>query len=90
VDHIVTRAWRGAACQSGTVLRSPRPLAEDALLSMLVPLWQLVIAVVLLIVMAVAVWRLARRGRSRMTTAVVIAAIAVIGVNALALLLGGR
>jgi hypothetical protein len=87
VDHIVTRAWRVATCQSDTVLRAFRPLAEDALLSMLFPLWQLVIAVVVLIVMTIAVWRLARRGRSRMTTAVVVTAVVVVGINALAVLL---
>ena len=58
---------------------SPVPaLAEDALLGLLLPFWQLVIGAVVLAVLLLSVRRLARRGPSRMTTALLITAEAMI------------
>jgi hypothetical protein len=72
------------------VPRTSRILAEDALLSMLFPLWQLVIGVCVVLVVALSARRLARRGPSRMTTAVIVSGAAVLGITALGLLLNGR
>jgi hypothetical protein len=78
------------------VPEASQSVARDALLSLLFPLWQLVIAVVLVGVLAVAARRLAHRGRSRMTTAVLITgaavlatAVAILLASAPSVLLGG-
>jgi hypothetical protein len=64
----------------------PRPYAADAMLDLLLPMWQLVLgACVLLFVVGAAV-RLAGRGRSRMNTAVVVTGVAVLGVMVLGVL----
>ena len=47
-------------------MSTPPALASDALLGLLVPLWQSVIGVVVLVTVVVAVHRLIRRGPSRM------------------------
>jgi hypothetical protein len=57
----------------------PATIAADALLGMLLPFWQLVLGVVILIFLVGASVRLARRGRSRMNTAIVVTGAAVIG-----------
>jgi hypothetical protein len=59
----------------------------DGLLAMLAPVWQVVIGGCVLVVVVAASARLARRGRSRMTTALMVTgaaaiALAVIGVLA--------
>jgi hypothetical protein len=64
-----------------------RQSATETLLSMLFPFWQLVIGVVVLVVCVAAALQLVRRGRSRMRFAVLVAGAAVVGVNAVALLL---
>ncbi|MFC0098193.1 hypothetical protein ACFFKH_11705 [Micromonospora marina] len=63
-------------------------VAEDALLGLLLPFWQLVIGAVVLAVLLLSVRRLARRGPSRMTTALLITAGAIAGIAALGLLFG--
>ncbi|MBU8856580.1 MULTISPECIES: hypothetical protein [unclassified Micromonospora] len=69
---------------------SPVPaVAEDALLGLLLPFWQLVIGAVVLAVLLLSVRRLARRGPSRMTTALLITAGAIAGIAALGLIFGG-
>jgi hypothetical protein len=55
----------------GTVADVP-PVAADALLSLLHPAWQTLIAVCLLIVTILGLRRLAARGPARMTTAVLV------------------
>ncbi len=71
----------------------PRPgptvLAEDALLGLLLPFWQLVIGAFVLFVVLVSVGRLARRGRSRMTTALLVTAAAIAGFAVVGVLLEG-
>jgi len=62
-----------------------RVTAEDALLGLLFPIWQAVIAVCLLIVMIVAGHRLMMRGPSRMSRAIVLAGGAIVGVLMVAL-----
>ena len=59
-------------------MASTRPLAADALLDMLVPLWQLVIAVLVLVTVVVSVLRLAKRGPSRMGAAMLVVGGAVV------------
>ncbi|HEX5542865.1 MAG TPA: hypothetical protein VFX60_15110 [Micromonospora sp.] len=67
--------------------RTPTILAADALLGMLLPFWQLVIGVFVLFALGASVQRLARRGPSRMTTALLVTAGAIAGITVLSLLL---
>jgi hypothetical protein len=70
------------------VSRSPAvPLAEEALLGLLLPFWQLVIGAVVLVVVLMSLARLARRGRSRMGTALLVTATAIVGLTVLGVLL---
>ena len=62
-------------------------LADDALLSLLLPFWQLVIGVCVLIVLVVSVHRLIMRGASRMATALLVTGAAVLGSAAIGVLL---
>lgn len=64
-------------------------LAEEALLGLLMPFWQLVIGAVVLVVILVSVGRLARRGTSRMTTALLVTAGAIAGLTVIGVLLQG-
>ncbi|SCL41908.1 hypothetical protein GA0074692_6555 [Micromonospora pallida] len=68
--------------------RSPATLlAEDALLGLLLPIWQLVIALFVLFAVVASVRRLARRGPSRMTTALLVTAAAIAGLAVVGVLL---
>jgi len=62
-------------------------LADDALLSLLLPFWQLVIGICVLLVLVVSAHRLIMRGASRMTTALLVTGAAVLGSAALGILL---
>jgi hypothetical protein len=64
-------------------------MAADALLGLLLPVWQIAIGLCLAAVLVVALWRLAARGPSRMTTAMVVAGAAVLGLAAIGLLFSG-
>ncbi|MCX4389979.1 hypothetical protein OG777_24020 [Micromonospora peucetia] len=64
-------------------------LAEDALLGLLLPFWQVVIGAFVVFVVLVSVARLARRGRSRMTTALLVTAAAIAGLAVVGVLLQG-
>jgi hypothetical protein len=66
---------------------SPAPAAEEALLGLLLPFWQLVIGGFVLFVVLVSVRRLARRGPSRMTTALLVTAAAIAGFTVVGVLL---
>jgi hypothetical protein len=66
---------------------NPPALAADALTSLLLPFWQLVIGALVLVVLAISAVRLVRRGRSRMTTAMVVTGAAVVGLAAIGMLL---
>ncbi|MET8086710.1 hypothetical protein [Micromonospora sp. NPDC005197] len=63
--------------------------AEEALLGVLLPFWQLVIGAVVLVVLVLSVGRLARRGRSRMTTALLVTAVVIAGFATIGVLLEG-
>ncbi|MEV1333941.1 hypothetical protein [Micromonospora costi] len=65
------------------------PLAEEALLGLLLPFWQLVIGAFVLVVVVLSIGRLARRGRSRMTTALLVTAAAIAGFALVGVLLQG-
>ena len=69
---------------------TPMPVAADALLSLLLPFWQLVIGVFVLLMLAVSVRRLASRGRSRMTTALVVSGAAAVALAMIGFLIQGR
>lgn len=64
-----------------------RVAGEDALLGMLFPVWQIVIAVCLVIVTIVAGHKLLMRGPSRMSRGVVVAGGAIVGVVLVSFLL---
>lgn len=66
-----------------------RVFAEEALLGLIGPFWQVVIGVVVLVVLVLSVGRLARRGRSRMTTALLVTAAAIAGFAVIGVLLEG-
>jgi hypothetical protein len=61
-------------------------LASDALLDLLMPLWQLVIGVLVLVTLVVSVHRLVMRGPSRMGGAMLMVGAVVIGVAVLSYL----
>jgi hypothetical protein len=58
----------------------PAVLASDALLDLLLPLWQLVIGVLVLVTLLVSVHRLVMRGPSRMGGAMLMVGAAVVGI----------
>lgn len=64
-----------------------RFLADDGLLGLLFPFWQLVIAVCLVVVTVVSAHRLLMRGPSRMSRAIVVAGSAIVGLVVLSMLL---
>ncbi|MEU8185539.1 hypothetical protein AB0B85_32035 [Micromonospora sp. NPDC049044] len=66
-----------------------RVFAEESLLGVLLPFWQVVIGAVVLVVLVLSVGRLARRGKSRMTTALLITAAAIAGFAVIGVLLEG-
>ncbi|MEU5566554.1 hypothetical protein [Micromonospora musae] len=68
---------------------SAAPLAEEAVLGLLLPFWQLVIGAFVLVVVVLSIGRLARRGPSRMTTALVVTAAAIAGFALVGVLLQG-
>jgi hypothetical protein len=63
--------------------------ATDSLLSMLLPFWQLVIGCCVVGVLVAAGVRLARRGRSRMRTALFVVGGAIVALAFLGILAGG-
>ncbi|SCG38510.1 hypothetical protein GA0070609_0588 [Micromonospora echinaurantiaca] len=64
-------------------------LAADPLLGLLLPFWQLVIGAFVLFVVLVSIARLARRGPSRMSTALLVTAAAIAGFAVVGVLLQG-
>ncbi|MEV4546253.1 hypothetical protein [Micromonospora echinaurantiaca] len=64
-------------------------LAADPLLGLLLPFWQLVIGAFVLFVVLVSIARLARRGPSRMSTALLVTAAAIAGFALVGVLLQG-
>jgi hypothetical protein len=63
---------------------------EDALLATLAPVWQIVIGGCVLVAVVAASARLARRGRSRMTTALLVTGAAIVGLALLGVLANGH
>jgi hypothetical protein len=64
----------------------PAVIASDALLDLLMPLWQLVIGVLVLVTLVVSVHRLVMRGPSRMGGAMLMVGAVVIGLAVLSYL----
>jgi hypothetical protein len=62
----------------------------DGLLVALAPIWQIAIGCCVLVVLVAASARLASRGRSRMTTALLVTGAAIVGLTVLGLLTDGR
>ena len=81
--------WRPVlVCESGRMPDGSLILAEDALLGLLFPFWQLVIGLCVLLAVGAAAYRLAVRGPSRMTTALLVTGGAVVGIVFLSYLAG--
>nr|WP_212821850.1 hypothetical protein [Polymorphospora rubra] len=68
---------------------TPVVLADDALLGLLLPFWQILIGIFVIIAVVVSVRRLASRGQSRMTTALLVTGSAIVGLAVLGILLQG-
>jgi hypothetical protein len=64
--------------------------SDDWLLATLAPVWQIVIGVCVLVVVIGASGRLLRRGRSRMTTALVVTGTAAVAVAVIGVLMSVR
>jgi hypothetical protein len=83
---VTGRAQLRWACHSCEVMdSSPGPAqpgqhAQDALLNLLLPFWQIASGLCVLAAVVVAGFRLARRGRSRITTALLLTGGAVLAV----------
>lgn len=79
------------ACHSGSMAATPdnppTVSAQDAVLSLLLPFWQLVIAGFVLLALVMSVRRLAGRGPSRMTTGLLITGAAIVGLAVIGVLL---
>jgi hypothetical protein len=69
---------------------APKVLVEDALSGLLLPFWQLIIGGLVLVAILGSVQRLARRGHSRMTTALLVTGGAILGVAVLGMLFQGQ
>jgi hypothetical protein len=63
---------------------------SDGLFATAAPIWQIVIGGCVLVALVAASARLARRGRSRMTTALLVTGAAVISLAVIGVLSGGR
>ena len=66
------------------------PLRADALMDQLFPLWQFLIGAVVAVVVVVVSLRLARRGRSRMGTAMIVVASGIAGLTVFSILLAAQ
>ncbi|GAA1817942.1 hypothetical protein HC028_20750 [Planosporangium flavigriseum] len=75
---------------SEEVDRATTTIAGDGLLATLAPIWQIVIGGCVLVCLVAASVRLARRGRSRMTTALLVTAAAVVSLAVIGVLTSGR
>lgn len=69
---------------------SPVPLSEDAVLGLLLPFWQLIIGTSVLVVLVASIRRLAQRGRTRMSTALLVTGGAIVGLTVIGVLLQGH
>lgn len=59
-------------------MATPPAYASDAFLGLILPLWQLVIGVLVIVAVAASVHRLAQRGPTRMSGAMLLAGAAVV------------
>ncbi len=64
--------------------------SDDGVLALVLPFWQLVIAVAVLVVLVLSVRRLARRGPSRMSTALLVTGGAILALALTGILLQGH
>jgi hypothetical protein len=68
-------------------MATPPIAAADTLAGLLEPIWQVVIGLFVLVAVVASTWRLARRGRSRMTTALLVVGGAVVGLTVIGILI---
>ena len=64
-----------------------QPLAEDALTGLLLPIWQVVIGAFVLVAVVAAIFRLAQRGPSRMSLAMLLVGGAVVCLTVIGVIL---
>ena len=69
---------------------SPAAASGDALLGMLMPFWQVVIGCCVLLALVAGTARLLRRGRSRMTNAMLVTGALIVGVAMVGVFAAGR
>ena len=65
---------------------TPPVHAADALMDLLLPLWQYTIGATVAVVVLIMALRLAKRGRSRMRTALVVTGAGIVGLTVLGIL----
>ncbi|GIJ52044.1 hypothetical protein Val02_89300 [Virgisporangium aliadipatigenens] len=65
-------------------------MSADALFGLLLPFWQLVLGVAVLVFVLGAAVKLAGRGRSRMNTAIVVTGTALLGLMAIGVIAASR
>jgi hypothetical protein len=82
-------AYPGTAA-SGQDGYAATSMATDALLATVAPIWQIVIGGCVLIALVAASARLAHRGRSRMTTALLVIGAAIVSLAVIGALTSGR
>ena len=82
--------YLGTVAPAVNVRAAPAAVTEDGLLATLAPIWQIVIGSCVLVVLIAASARLARRGRSRMTTALLVTGAAVVGLAVIGMLASGH
>jgi hypothetical protein len=83
-------AYTGTSTSGQGVQPTATMTAGEGLLATVAPIWQIVIGGCVLVALVAASARLARRGRSRMTTALLITGLAVVGLAVVGVLTSGR
>jgi hypothetical protein len=83
-------AYSGAFASEQSSRGAIAPAASDGLLATAAPIWQILIGGCVLLALIAASARLARRGRSRMTTALLVTGVAIIGLAVVGVLTSER
>jgi hypothetical protein len=83
-------AYPGTAASEQDGRAATSTATSDGLLATAAPIWQIAIGGCVLLVLVAASARLARRGRSRMTTALLVTGAAVISLAVIGVLTSGR
>jgi hypothetical protein len=86
LNGLMSVAYPGSAVSADQNHSATPGMPEDGLLATLAPVWHVVIGGCVLVVLVAASARLARRGRSRMTTALLVTGAAAVGLAVIGVL----